>query len=287
MFIHYTIGVVLCGAAIMGFTSGVLGAFAFLRQQSLLGDAIAHASLPGLAAMFLLTHTKSPSILMIGGACAGMLGVMFMHVLMHRTRLKKDAILGIILSVFFGVGLVLLTMAQKYPISNQSILNKFLFGSASTLLAHDVLVMGCMAAFVLACVVLWWKEFLFITFDRASAQALGYAVHRYELFLSFLLVITIVIGLQTVGVVLMSSMLIAPAAAARQWVAHVYSMVLVSGCLGAYHAVGGVIISSGIPHVPTGPSIVIVASGVVIISLLCAPHRGLLYRLWSKRRGAL
>lgn len=270
MCFDYTIGVVLCGAAIMGITSGILGCFAFLRQQSLLGDAIAHASLPGIVSMFLITHTTSSSLLLCGGAFAGVISIVCLQILMHTTRLKKDAILGIILSVFFGIGLVLLTITQKQPISNQSILNKFLFGSAATLLIDDIFIMGLLALIIILCIITWWKQFIFVTFDRPSAQTVGYAVTFYECIINFLLVLAIVSGLQTVGVVLMSTMLIAPAVAARQWVTHAHTMVIVSGFFGACSAIFGVLASSYLYHIPTGPAIVIMASIIVLISLIAS-----------------
>src|SRR6266404_2814966 len=136
--IDYTLLLVLQGAALLGITAGALGSFALLRQQSLLGDAISHAALPGIVLMFLCTHSKNPWLLLTGGALAGVVGVVSMNYVCTRTKLKKDAILGIILSVFFGFGLVLITVAQKIPTSNQAVLNKFLFGNVSTLLQQDI-----------------------------------------------------------------------------------------------------------------------------------------------------
>lgn len=272
--IDYTLLLVLQGAALLGITAGALGSFALLRQQSLLGDAISHAALPGIVVMFLCTHSKNPWVLLCGGALAGIVGVISMNYLCARTKLKKDAILGIILSVFFGFGLVLMTVAQKIPASNQSILNKFLFGNVSTLLKEDINAIALISCCIVIILMLCWKECMIYVFDPLFAQSLGFKPIIIETLLTLLLVLAIVVGLQTVGVVLMSTMLIAPAAAARQWVIRLQHMVVLAGILGGGAAVIGVYVSSVVDHMPTGPSIVVAASCIVLFSLLCAPKRG-------------
>jgi manganese/zinc/iron transport system permease protein len=271
---NYTLLLVLHGSILLGMISGILGTFALLRQQSLLGDAISHAALPGIVTMFLLTYSKNPWILLCGGALAGLIGVVSMHYICATTRLKKDAILGIILSVFFGLGLVLMTIAQKIPVCSQAILNKFLFGNVATLLPEDILIITLLASFICAIVCIVWKECIVYVFDSVFTHTLGFATKKIETVLTLLLIIVIVLGLQTVGVVLMSTMLIAPAAAARQWVIKVSHMTLLAGFFGGISALVGVLASSFFVHIPTGPAIVVVASSIVIISLLCAPKRG-------------
>lgn len=270
----YTLLLVLQGAALLGITAGMLGSFALLRQQSLLGDAISHAALPGIVIMFLCTHSKSPWILLCGGALAGIIGVVSMHYLIARTTLKKDAILGIILSVFFGFGLVLMTIAQKVPTSSQAILNKFLFGNVATLLKEDIMMISAISLLIFAALFLCWKECMSYVFDSTFTHSLGFKTIIIEMLLTILLVLTIVIGLQTVGVVLMSTMLIAPAAAARQWTVTLSHMVLLAGFFGACAAIIGVYASSMIDHMPTGPAIVVAASCIMLFSLMFAPKRG-------------
>jgi manganese/zinc/iron transport system permease protein len=274
----YTLLLVLQGAALLGITAGVLGSFALLRQQSLLGDAISHAALPGIVLMFLCTHSKNPWILLSGGALAGIVGVVSMHYICTRTTLKKDAVLGIILSVFFGFGLVLMTVAQKVPTSNQAILNKFLFGNVSTLLGQDISAIALIFCLIMFILMLCWKECAMYVFDPLFAQSLGFKAMIIETIITVLLILAIVIGLQTVGVILMSTMLIAPAAAARQWVTKLLHMVVLAGFFGACAAMFGVCVSSIIDHLPTGPAIVVAASCIVLFSLVCAPHRGVAWR---------
>ncbi|HLW73354.1 MAG TPA: metal ABC transporter permease, partial [Candidatus Babeliales bacterium] len=220
-------------------------------------------------------YSKNPWILLCGGAITGIIGVLSMHYLCTYTTLKKDAILGIILSVFFGFGLVLMTVAQKIPTSNQAILNKFLFGNVSTLLIEDISAIALISCFIMIMLMVCWKECALYVFDPLFAQSLGFKTVVIETLLMILLVLTIVIGLQTVGVVLMSTMLIAPAAAARQWTMRLSSMVVLAGFFGACAAIIGVYASSVIEHLPTGPAIVVAASCIAFFSLLCAPKRGI------------
>lgn len=230
----YTVCLALQGAGLLGLTAGALGCFALLRQQSLLGDAISHAALPGIMIMFLLTHSKDPWILLCGGSIAGGVGVFVMNGVCAYTRLKKDAILGIVLSVFFGFGLVLLTVAQKIPVSEQAVLNKFLFGNVATLLPEDILVIKIISLVLFLGLVMCWKECELFLFDRVATHILGYSTTIIECLLTVFFVITIAIGLQAVGVVLMSALLIAPAVAARQWTSHLHTMVFLAAGFGFF-----------------------------------------------------
>lgn len=274
----YTLAVIVAGTVILGCVSGLLGSFAVLRRQSLLGDAISHASLPGVALAFLLTLQKNPLIILLGAAAAGWVGTLLVMLIVRHTVIKEDAALGIILSVFFGFGLVLLTIIQRLPNASKSGLDTFLFGSASTLLYEDVRLMLILGAVCIFLVILFWKEFKLLTFDRDFAASVGYPVNRFEILLTGLIVVAIVVGLQTVGVVLMSAMIIAPAAGARQWTDKLWLMVSLSALFGAFSGVSGALISSLVPKLPTGPTIVLIISTIVFISMLFSPHRGI---LWS------
>ncbi|MEX0940498.1 MAG: iron chelate uptake ABC transporter family permease subunit [Candidatus Babeliales bacterium] len=280
----YTLITVLMGTGLVGITAGVLGCFAFLRKQSLLADAISHAALPGIALSFLCTQSKNPVVLLAGGAITGGIGTLLVLFITNRTSLKKDTALGLVLSVFFGLGLVLLTLIQKYSFANQAILNKFLFGNASTLLREEIVVMAFIAAMLMSAVIFFWKEFSMLAFDQEYTRALGYPVWLIDLILTILLVCSIVIGLQTVGVILMSTLFVAPAAAARQWTTVLRTMVVLAALFGAFSGMMGALLSSIIEHTPTGPAIVVVISSIVLVSIICAPHRGLLWQVPYIRR---
>jgi len=278
LFADYTLRTVALGAAILGAVSGVLGTFVVLRQQSLLGDAVSHAALPGIGIAFILTGSKAPLILMIGAGVAGWLATAVVLLITTHSRIKYDSALGLVLSVFFGIGLVLLTFIQKSPNANQAGLDSFLFGQAASLILQDVIIMTAMGGITLAVIVLFWKEFKLLSFDREFAHSLVLPVRGLDFGLSTMAVIAIIIGLQTVGVVLMSAMIIAPAVAARQWTDRLGVMTLVAMVIGALSGAGGTIVSISAPNLPTGPIIVICATAGVGVSLLAAPRRGIIWQ---------
>ena len=280
----YTVRTVALGAVVLGIVSGTLGAFAVLRKQSLLGDAISHAALPGIALGFLLTGSKGRLAMIVGAVLAGWVGTLLLMSIVRNTRIKQDAALGLVLSVFFGFGLVLLTYIQKRPDANQAGLTTFLFGQAAALLERDVAVMAVLGVAALLATALLWKEFKLLSFDPEFGATQGLPVRALDVLLTTLLVVSIVLGLQTVGVILMSAMVVAPAAAARQWTNHLGRMVVLSGLFGALAGVSGAVISSTAERLPTGPTIVLCVSAIVLASLLLAPNRGLLWEWVRERR---
>lgn len=262
------LGTVLLGMTLLGATAGALGVFVLLRGQSLMGDTLSHAALPGVAIMFLLTHSKNPLYLVIGGVASSVIGSCLVQLMTTRTHLKQDAALGLVLSVFFGLGLVLLTLIQKLPIAHQGVLSTFLFGNASTMLYPDLIAIAIIALTVTIVFFMCWKEFKIITFDSAYAQVSGFSWLIMDVVLMGILISMIALSLQTVGVILMSSLLIAPATAARQWVIRIESMLLLAVFFGAIAGLSGAVASALINQLPTGPAIVVVASVLVIISLV-------------------
>lgn len=278
----YTLRTVAIGASLLGIVAGALGAFALLRQQSLLGDAISHSALPGIVIAFLLTRSKAPAVLLIGALIAGWLAALMVNWIVQRTRLKQDSALGLVLSTFFGFGMMLLTYTQRLPDARQAGLDKFLFGQAATLLVEDVWAMAIFGGIAMLLLILFWKEFKLISFDPNFAGSMGFPVRGLDLLLTLLTVIAIVIGLQAVGVVLMSAMIVAPAAAARQWTDRLGVMVLLSSLFGALSGLMGVIVSSTTSGLSTGPTIVLAATAIVIISFLFAPRRGLIAGLFRR-----
>ena len=279
----HTLRTVAIGASVLGASGGALGAFAVLRRQSLLGDAMSHAALPGIALAFLLTGSKSTLVLVSGAALAGWVATLVVSGITRTTHIKDDSALGIVLSVFFGFGLVLLTFIQKRPDASQAGLDKFLFGQAATLLERDVYTIVGLSLVAFLAVCLFWKEFKIICFDTAYAASLGLPVRFLDVLLTSVIVLAIVTGLQTVGVVLMSAMVVAPGAAARQWTDKLGRMVALSAFFGASAGVGGAILSSTIERLPTGPTIVLCLSVIVFVSLMFAPGRGVAWRLARRR----
>ena len=278
VFSDYTLRTITLGTAVLGAICGMLGSFAVLRKQSLLGDAISHAALPGIAIAFLITGAKDSNILLLGALIGGLIGTFWIRGIITKTHLKSDTALGLILSLFFGFGMLLLTFIQKQPNANQAGLDKYLFGQAATLVESDVWLMCIVTAVCLVIVLLFWKEFKLLLFDADYTKTLGFNTKFIDILITSFIVLAIVLGLQTVGVVLMSAMLLAPAAAARQWTNSLAVMVFLAAIFGAFSGVVGTAISASQNNLSTGPVIVIVAAVFVIFSFVFSPSRGLLFK---------
>jgi len=278
VFTDYTLRTITLGTAILGAVCGMLGSFAVLRKQSLLGDAISHAALPGIAIAFLITGAKESSVLLLGALISGLLGTFWIRSIIKKTHLKSDTALGLILSLFFGFGMLLLTFIQKQPNANQAGLDKYLFGQAATLVESDVWLMAMVTSICLGALLLFWKEFKLLLFDADYTKTLGFNTKFIDILITSFIVLAIVLGLQTVGVVLMSAMLLAPAAAARQWTNSLGYMVVLAAVFGSFSGVFGTAISASQNNLSTGPVIVIVAGVFVLVSFIFSPSRGLLFK---------
>lgn len=280
---NYTLRNVALGSALLGIVSGVLGCFAVLRRQGLLGDALAHAALPGICIAFLLTGSKSPIVLLIGAGIASWLGTLLILRIVNDTRISEDSALGVVLSVFFGFGIMLLTFIAKRNDANQAGLDKFLFGQAAALVASDVALMSLLGGVALLIVVLLYKEFKLLTFDPGFALSLGYNTRQLSVLLTSLIVVAVVIGLQTVGVVLMAAMLIGPAVAARQWTNRFSTMIILAGVFGALSGLSGALLSVTQTRIPTGPMVILSMTAITFISIIFAPNRGIFWD-WLRRK---
>ena len=274
---------VLFGSMLIGCTGGLLGSFTVLRRRSLVGDALAHAALPGVALAFMLTGSKALPVLLAGATVSGVLGVLVIQFIVNFTRVKADAAIGIVLSVFFGAGIVLLTHIQRGGAGNQSGLDKFLFGQAASLVRDDLEVMSLVSLFIIAAVLLFYKEFKGLIFDAGFMHSLGFSTRLVDLALMALVVLTVMVGLQAVGVVLIAAMLITPAVAARFWTDRLNRMVALSTFFGGLSGAVGTFLSSLAPRIPTGPVMVLVATALFVLSAVLAPRRGLLAR-WHRLR---
>ncbi len=275
------------GAALLGIAAGVVGCFAVLRRQSLQGDVVSHAALPGVAIAFLV-GARSPLLLVLGGAVAGWVALMLVGVVGRRSRVPLDAALGGTLAVFFGLGLALMRQAQSVPGASANPLDRYLFGQAANLREADIWVIAGLSAVVLVVVALNWKELKLLAFDPDYAASIGLPVRGLDLLLTTLTVIAVVIGLKAVGVVLMTALLVAPAAAARQWTDRLGIMVLLAAAFGALSGAGGTFLAHHLGDrykagVPTGPTIVLIASAFVVVSLMFGSSRGLLWNAWRRK----
>lgn len=278
---------VLIGTVLFGFSAGVLGCFAFLRKRSLIGDALAHAALPGVCIAYLITGAKVHALFIVGAIVSGLIASAILHSIVRYSRIKEDAAIGLVLSVFFGIGIMLLTYIQHLPMGNQSGLDKFLFGQAASLIGEDLYLFGGLALTVIFIVMLAYKEFKLIAFDPGFAETIGVPVRGMDILLTLLIVTVVTAGLQAVGVVLMAAMLITPASAARQWTDHLWWMLLLSGIFGALSGATGAIASALAPRMPTGPWIVVAVTTLFAISILFAPRRGMAARWWRTQRNTV
>ncbi len=284
---NYTVSNVVVGGALIGAITGLIGSYALLRKQSLMGDAMSHAALPGIVLIFILTAgLKTPFILLIGAFASAWLGALLVSLVTSRTRIKQDSGLGLVLAVFFGFGLALLSWVQRNFQAGQGAqagLDKYLFGKAAAIVTQDLIMMVSVGVLILILSLAFWKEFKLLIFDRDFAFTLGYPVKVLDVALTSLLVLGIVVGLQVVGVVLMAAMIVAPAAAARQWTDRLNVMIVLSSLFGALSGAVGALISALGRGLSTGPVIVLVASAIAVLSLFLAPKRGLVWD-WIRRR---
>lgn len=274
---------ILFGCMLLGLSSGVLGSFAYLRKQSLMGDALSHAALPGICIAFMLTGVKSVGLFLIGAAAAGLVATFGIGWITRHSRIKQDSALGIVLSVFFGFGIVLLTMIQHGGSGNQSGLDKFLFGQAAALGGDDVRIMAAVSVLLIGVCVLLFKEFKLLSFDPGFARGIGLPVGLLDQTMMLLLVVAVVVGIQAVGVVLMSALLITPAVSARYWTERLGVMTALSGLFGALSGFIGTWASTAGGNLPTGPLSVLAATAWFTLSVLFAPRRGVAAKLMTRR----
>ena len=277
----YTTQMVLLGTALLGLASGIAGTFAVLRKESLIGDGLSHAALPGVVIAFLLTGIKDIEVLIIGAALSSITAAWLITITVENSKIKFDGALATILSAFFGLGMVLLTYVQSLNNAGQAGLSKFIFGQAATILARDVYITSAAALIIIILTALFWKELKLISFDVEYAKTLQIPVTFTLILYRSLLIMTIIIGIQSVGAILISSLLIAPAVGARQWTNKLGTMCILAGFFGMVSAIGGTIWSTTVQKLPTGPAIIVILSVIVLLSLIFAPNRGI---LWQYRK---
>lgn len=275
---------VLAGSILLGMSTGAVGCFAFLQRRSLVGDTLAHAALPGVTVAFLLTHSRDPITILIGAAISCGLGFLCCEYLIHRTKIKEDSALAIVLSLFFALGIFLLSIIQRMPLGNQAGLDKLLFGQAASLVQRDIVILSLFAILVMAYIVLSYRQLRVIIFDPLYASTIGLHTKLLHASLSLTLILAVVIGLQLVGVVLVAALLLTPAAAARYWTNQLWKMLALAALFGGLAGLIGTQISYSAPRMPTGPWMVVAITIIFAFSLIAAPSRGLFARWYRSRR---
>jgi manganese/zinc/iron transport system permease protein len=278
---------VLVGMLLLGLSCGMLGSFVVLRRLSLLGDSLGHAVLPGVCMGFLVNKTKDIRWLFVGAVVSALLGSWLVGFIKRHSRIKSDAAMGLVMSGFFGLGTVLLTRLQQQPYGNQSGLNQFLFGQASAIRNADVVLMSGVTVVIVAGVLLAFKELAVTSFDEPFATALGLPTRGLHYLLMTLIAIAIVISIQAVGVVLLSAMLITPAATAYLLTDRLRTMVMLSAAFGMVAGATGACLSFLARHWPTGPLVVVVLSVFFVLAYLFSPRHGIVLRKIRQRRRAV
>lgn len=273
---------VMLGTALLGGMSGVVGSFAVLRGRALVGDMLAHAALPGVCIAFLIMGTRNLLGLSLGALATGLVAIGAVTLIVRWTRTKEDAAIGIVLSTFFGAGVVLLSQIQKSGVGgSKSGLNSYLFGEPGNMLTGDLYLLSGVAIVLLALVFLLFKEFQLVCFDSDFAQSQGWPVLGLDLLMMAALAVVTIVGLPIVGVILMTAMIILPAATARFWTNQLHILLLLAGGLGIAAGVLGTQAGRGLP---AGAAIVLTAATFFLVSVLFAPERGVLGHLLAEYR---
>lgn len=284
----YNTLIVLIGTGLLGANAGLVGSFAVLRRRALTGDALAHAALPGLCAAFLIAGRRSMPALLAGALVSGVLGVVIISGLRRATRVKEDAAIGIVLSVFYGLGIVLSRIVQDTEgVGNKAGLDSYILGKTAGIIAQDVLLIGGVSLVSLLAIVLLYKEFVITAFDPDFGRVQGWPVLRLDLVLMGLIALAVVFGLPMVGVVLMAALLILPGASARFWTDRLGPLLVIATAFGLTIGLAGTALSARYAGMPAGPVIVLVGSALFLLSVLFAPRRGVLGRAireWRFRR---
>jgi manganese/zinc/iron transport system permease protein len=285
----YNAALVAIGAGMLGIAAGSAGTFLFLRKRALVSDAVAHATLPGVGLAFILMvmlggDGRHLIGLLIGSALSSIAGLFIVEWITNRTRLAEDAAIGAVLSVFFGFGIVLLTVIQTMSAGRQAGLESFLLGSTAGMLYQDALVIAIGGTLAVAATYAFRRPMTLVAFDPDFAAATGRNVARIDLAIMGLVMAVTVIGLKLVGLILIVAMLIIPPVAARFWTERTDSLIWIAGAFGGISAYIGAAISASAPGVPTGPIIVLICFAFFAFSMMFAPNRGVIAAIAGRRR---
>jgi len=278
----YNSRLVIFGCALLGSVCGLVGVFLLLRKRSLIADAICHASLPGIAIGFFASLTlggqgREPLILLASAAISGILGAFSVMALRRYTLLKEDAALGIVLSVFFSLGMVLLSLVQQTESGNAAGLEGFIYGNTAGIVAQDAKLLALVCVLVTAGVLMLRKELQLLCFDPVYAAAQGWPVLRLDLILMGFVILIVILGTSIVGVLLVVAMVVIPPAAARFWSDRLGRNLITSSFIGSAAGVLGALSSWSIEHLPSGASMVLCAAGLFIVSMLFGTRHGLVW----------
>src|SRR5690606_25859316 len=274
---------VVVGISLLSVSAAMVGTFTFLDKKALIGDAISHAVLPGVCLAFMLAGSKNPYWIVVGAFATGALATYAISWVSQQTKLKEDTIIASVLSVFFGIGIVLMTKLQQTGNAALSGLDHFLFGNAISIIGEDILVYATLALATILAILIFYKEFQLLIFNRDFATVIGLPVKRLEFLFNSLMVLAVVTGIQAIGVVLMAAFLITPAAAAKFWTDRLGAMLFIAVVIALFSGISGAYISFVLPNMPTGPWVVVVLSLLAFLSFFFSHKKGLITRWYSKK----
>lgn len=264
--------IILLTSGIFGATAGVIGLWLFLEKKSLFCDTIAHATFPGITLIFLLTHSKNSAVFMIAATISCLLVAYLIHQLQQNTTLKNDTILGIMLAASFGIGSMLLSKIQQQNIINSGLITKYFLGNPATIMHQDCCIILAVSIVSLSMIFIYRRQYSSIIFDPIFSKSTDIPTQQISSIMLLMITLTIIAGLQIVGIILMSSLLINPAAAAYQWTKNLTKMLYLSAILGFLQTATGIYLSSIFYHLPPGPVIIIIATTITFISILLSPQ---------------
>lgn len=257
----------------VGIICGVIGSFIVLRGMALMGDAISHAVLPGVAISYMLGIN-----FFYGAVVTGVLTALGIGFISQNSRIKNDSSIGLVFSAMFALGIILITAAQS-----ATDLTQILFGNVLSVRTSDMMITLIVGAVVLLAVFLFYKELLISSFDETMAAAYGLKVRMIHYGIMVLLTLVTVASLQTVGVILVVAMLITPAVTAYLLTNRLSTMICLAAFFGAVSSVIGLYISF-LYNLPSGPIIVLVATAIFSLIFLLSPKQGVIWRMIKKHR---
>ena len=289
-FSNHIFRTVFLGTTVIGIVAGALGAFAYLRKQSLISDVIGHAALPGALLAFLMAvvifgvNGRNMLLLIVGAVVTGTLAALFANAIAARTKIAIDTAMAISLTTFFGLGILLMRMIANNPYPGKGGIQDYLFGNAASITQADLMTSIAVGALALTLMVVFWKEFTLRTFDPVLSTMLGFRARIIDTLMFTTIVIAIVIGVKAVGFVLMVAFIVTPPAAARQWANTLPGMVALSALIGGLGSGLGAYLSISMGNVPTGPVIVLVLFAIFLVSLLASPKRSIIVTAMRRAR---
>ncbi len=271
---QYSFIVVALGTMCLAMSTGIVGTISILKRQSLIGDAVGHASFPGIVLAFIIAGRKDSLTLMSGAIIAGVCAFFIIQYIVNSSKLEADTTMAVILSAMFGFGMVLKSYIQGNSSfsGSQAGLANYIFGQAAYMLKEDVIIIFSVSIVSILLFLIFFKEIKIHVFDEAYAETLGIKKNIISVLIIIITMLLIAAGLKAVGVVLISSMLITPGVIGMQWSKRYESVLIIAAISGALSALIGTSVSTLVKGMSTGPSIILCMTAIAFLSVLCGPY---------------